>query len=97
MKELGLLTGLLGFSTFTFAQRLEAGKPDFGGRFGTDLKVEHLYYDLFPAGVGVTESGRKFSTYPRGDGDYTLAELVGDDKEVAFPSWEMSKLKNVKH
>lgn len=71
----------------------EVGKPDFGGEFGPSLHVEHLFYDLFPAGVAVTESGRKFSTFPRGPGnDYTLAELVDNGTEEAFPSLEVNTL-----
>ncbi|EOR03743.1 hypothetical protein E3P92_03933 [Wallemia ichthyophaga] len=71
----------------------KVGKPDFGGQFGPSLKVEHLFYDLFPAGVAVTQSGRMFSTFPRGPGNnYTLAELVNIGMDEAFPSLEANTL-----
>ncbi|TIA91293.1 hypothetical protein E3P99_01132 [Wallemia hederae] len=96
MKTFSVLSALSALAATVLAQdRLlsQVGKPDFGDEFGPELSVEHLYHDLFPAGVAVTESGRKFSTFPRGPGNkYTLAELVDLDTEEPFPSLEANTL-----
>jgi len=70
------------------------------GVYGPALEVVHLYWDQFPTGIAVSKEGRRFSNYPgaldpnntfRGtEPRYTIAELLSNDTERAFPSAEMN-------
>ncbi|KAF2445257.1 hypothetical protein P171DRAFT_521279 [Karstenula rhodostoma CBS 690.94] len=70
------------------------------GVYGPPLEVVHLYNDQWPTGIAISRSGRKFSNYPPGldanntndgtNGKYTVAELVGNDTERAYPSVEIN-------
>ncbi|KAF1968831.1 major royal jelly protein [Bimuria novae-zelandiae CBS 107.79] len=70
------------------------------GVYGPPLEIVHLYNDQWPTGVTVSRSGRKFSNYPPGldanntndgsNGKYTVAELIGNNIERAYPSVEMN-------
>ena len=71
------------------------------GVYGPELEVVHLYYDEFPTGIAVSSTGRKFSNYPGGlDANdtyrgtvpkYTIAELLPNNTERAFPSAEINQ------
>lgn len=60
------------------------------GHSGASLEVIHLYSDLYPQGIAVSASGRKFSNYARSldpaNTAYTVAELVSNTTEKAYPS-----------
>jgi hypothetical protein len=70
------------------------------GVYGPALEVVHLYWDQFPTGIAVSKNGRRFSNYPgaldpnntyRGtEPKYTIAELLPNNTERAFPSAEMN-------
>lgn len=70
------------------------------GVYGPKLELVHLYYDEFPTGIAVSSTGRKFSNYPGGlDANdtylgttpkYTIAELLPNNTERAFPSAEIN-------
>jgi len=70
------------------------------GVYGPALEVVHLYWDQFPTGIAVSKDGRRFSNYPgaldpnntyRGTvPKYTIAELLPNNTERAFPSAEMN-------
>jgi len=70
------------------------------GVYGPALEVVHLYWDQFPTGIAVSKNGRRFSNYPgaldpnntyRGtEPKYTIAELLPNNTERAFPSVEMN-------
>jgi hypothetical protein len=70
------------------------------GVYGPALEVVHLYWDQFPTGIAVSKNGRRFSNYPGGlDSNntyrgtvpkYTIAELMPNNTERAFPSVEMN-------
>ena len=80
----------LTFLHFVSSQQI-ASDP---GRSGASLEVVHLYNDLFPVGIAVSSTGRKFSNYPRSlDPDniaYTVAELVSNTTERTHPSAEIN-------
>ncbi|KAF7195131.1 hypothetical protein HII31_03599 [Pseudocercospora fuligena] len=69
-------------------------------KYGPEIELVHLYYDEFPTGVAVSKTGRKFSNYPPGldanntnngsNGKYTIAELLPNNTERAWPSAEMN-------
>lgn len=71
------------------------------GVYGPPIELVHLYYDEFPTGIAVSSKGRKFSNYPGGlDGNdtyrgtvpkYTIAELLPNNTERAFPSAEINE------
>lgn len=64
------------------------------GRSGASLEIVHLYYDLFPQVIAVSSTGRKFSNYARSldpnNTAYTVAELVSNTTERAYPSAEIN-------
>jgi hypothetical protein len=70
------------------------------GVYGPALEVVHLYWDQFPTGIAVSKNGRRFSNYPGGldqnntyrgtEPKYTIAELMPNNTERAFPSVEMN-------
>jgi hypothetical protein len=70
------------------------------GVYGPALEVVHLYWDQFPTGIAVSKNGRRFSNYPGGldanntyrgtEPKYTIAELLPNNTERAFPSVEMN-------
>lgn len=70
------------------------------GVYGPEIELVHNYYDQWPTGIAVSSKGRKFSNYPPGldpgntndgkNGKYTVAELIGMDKEVPYPSAEIN-------
>ena len=70
------------------------------GVYGPALEVVHLYWDQFPTGIAVSKDGRRFSNFPgaldpnntyRGtEPKYTIAELMPNNTERAFPSVEMN-------
>ncbi|KAK4555985.1 hypothetical protein LTR86_006681 [Recurvomyces mirabilis] len=90
-----LLT-LTGFGLLSCAQNL-IRDPSV---YGPALEVVHLYYDEFPTGIAVSSKGRLFSNYPGGlnandtnngsNGRYTIAELVSNTTERAFPSTQIN-------
>jgi len=67
---------------------------------GPPLELVHLYYDQWPTGVAVSSTGRMFSNYPGGfdsnntnngmNNKYTLAELVGNSSQRAYPNVEFN-------
>ncbi|CAF9939746.1 MAG: hypothetical protein HETSPECPRED_001878 [Heterodermia speciosa] len=85
-----ILASLAAFGD-TFAQQL----PQDPGVTGPPVDIVHLYNDLYPQGVAVSSSGRKFSSYARAldpnNTAYTVAELIGEDHEVPFPSADFNK------
>ena len=70
------------------------------GVYGPALEVVHLYWDQFPTGIAVSKNGRRFSNYPGGldpqntyrgtEPKYTIAELMPNNTERAFPSVELN-------
>ncbi|KAI4242143.1 MAG: hypothetical protein L6R40_004186 [Gallowayella cf. fulva] len=80
----------LTFLSLTASQQI-ASDP---GRGGASLELVHLYNDLFPVGIAVSSTGRKFSTYARSldpnNIAYTVAELVSNNTERAYPSAEIN-------
>jgi hypothetical protein len=101
---LGIPSPVLAFSTALFAlgtaykgEELLIRDP---GVYGPALEVVHLYWDQFPTGIAVSKNGRRFSNYPgaldpnntyRGtEPKYTIAELLPNNTERAFPSVEMN-------
>ncbi|KAI4152995.1 MAG: hypothetical protein L6R39_001689 [Caloplaca ligustica] len=84
------LTPLLALLSVSSAQRL-ASDP---GRSGAPLEIVHLYDDLYPQGITVSSTGRKFSNYARSldpnNTAYTVAELISDTTERAYPSAEIN-------
>ncbi|TKA72408.1 hypothetical protein B0A49_02423 [Cryomyces minteri] len=70
------------------------------GAAGPALELVHLYNDEWPTGIAVSSTGRMFSNYPGGldpnntnngsNGKYTVAELIGNSSEVAYPSVAMN-------
>ena len=76
--------------SFTTSQQI-ASDP---GLSGGPLEVIHLYNDLFPQGIAVSSTGRKFSNYARSldpnNIAYTVAELVSNNTEQAYPSAEIN-------
>ncbi|KAL8950648.1 MAG: hypothetical protein Q9222_003332 [Ikaeria aurantiellina] len=64
------------------------------GRSGAPLEIIHLYNDLFPQGIAVSSTGRKFSNYARSldpqNTLYTVAELDTNTTERAYPSAEIN-------
>jgi sugar lactone lactonase YvrE len=71
------------------------------GVYGPALEVVHLYFDQFPTGIAVSREGRRFSNYPgaldpnntyRGETPkYTIAELLPNNTERAWPSAEINQ------
>lgn len=69
-------------------------------KYGPELELVHLYYDEFPTGIAVSREGRKFSNYPPGldpnntnngqNRKYTIAELLPNNTERAYPSAEIN-------
>lgn len=69
-------------------------------KYGPDLELVHQYYDEWPTGIAVSSTGRKFSNYPPGldvnntntgsNNKYTVAELIGNSSERAFPSAQIN-------
>ncbi|KAL8898118.1 MAG: hypothetical protein Q9192_002236 [Flavoplaca navasiana] len=76
--------------SFTTSQQI-ASDP---GRSGAALEIVHLYNDLYPQVVAVSSTGRKFSNYARSldpnNTAYTVAELVSNTTERAYPSAEIN-------
>lgn len=64
------------------------------GHSGAALELVHLYNDLYPQGIAVSSTGRKFSNYARSldpnNTAYTVAELVTNTTERAYPSAEIN-------
>ncbi|KAL8709975.1 MAG: hypothetical protein Q9220_005426 [cf. Caloplaca sp. 1 TL-2023] len=60
------------------------------GHGGAAIEIVHLYNDLFPQGIAVSSTGRKFSNYARSldpnNTLYTVAELDSNTTERAYPS-----------
>ncbi|KAL8907640.1 MAG: hypothetical protein Q9207_001292 [Kuettlingeria erythrocarpa] len=85
-KALSLLTLL----SLTSSQNI-ASDP---GRSGAAFELVHLYNDLYPQGIAVSSTGRKFSNYARSldpnNTAYTVAELVTNTTERAYPSAEIN-------
>ncbi|KAL8762052.1 MAG: hypothetical protein Q9184_001899 [Pyrenodesmia sp. 2 TL-2023] len=81
---------LLVLLALTFSQDI-ASDP---ARSGAALELVHLYNDLYPQVIAVSSTGRKFSNYARSlDPDntaYTVAELVTNTTERAYPSAEIN-------
>ncbi|KAL8927349.1 MAG: hypothetical protein Q9172_001428 [Xanthocarpia lactea] len=80
----------LTFLPFTSSQQI-ASDP---GHSGASLEVVHLYNDLYPIGIAVSSTGRKFSNYARSldpnNTAYTVAELVSNTTERPYPSAEIN-------
>ncbi|KAF2115756.1 major royal jelly protein [Lophiotrema nucula] len=84
------------FATLLSAQQLVTDS----GTAGPPIELFHLYYDQWPTGITVAKNGRKFSNYPPGldknntnDGTnnkYTVAELLVNNTERAYPSAEFN-------
>ncbi|KAF2083245.1 hypothetical protein K490DRAFT_70000 [Saccharata proteae CBS 121410] len=70
------------------------------GVAGPPLELVHVYYDEWPTGIAVSSTGRMFSNYPPGfdknntndgtNGKYTVAELISNSTERAYPSVEIN-------
>lgn len=95
---------MLGTSLLTFASALAISNAQLikdPGVYGPELELVHLYYDEFPTGIAVSSTGRKFSNYPGGlDANdtyrgttlkYTIAELLPNNTERAYPSAEINQ------
>lgn len=84
------LTTLLTLLSPAISQNL-ASDP---GRSGAALEIVHLYNDLYPQTIAVSATGRKFSNYARSldpaNIAYTVAELVTNTTERAYPSAEIN-------
>ncbi|KAL8728181.1 MAG: hypothetical protein Q9166_005575 [cf. Caloplaca sp. 2 TL-2023] len=80
----------LAFLSFISCQQI-ASDP---GRGGASLEIVHLYNDLYPIGIAVSSNGRKFTNYARSldpnNIAYTVAELVSDTTERAYPSADIN-------
>ncbi|KAL8706013.1 MAG: hypothetical protein Q9201_000898 [Fulgogasparrea decipioides] len=78
------------FPLLTISQNI-ASDP---GRSGASLEIVHLYNDLYPQTIAVSSTGRKFSNYARSldpnNIAYTVAELVTNTTERAYPSAEIN-------
>ncbi|OCL03260.1 major royal jelly protein [Glonium stellatum] len=91
-----LLISLASLYAFSNAQSLIQDP----GVAGPPLELVHLYYDEWPTGIAVSSTGRMFSNYPPGfdtnntnngnNGKYTVAELVSNTTERAYPSVEIN-------
>ncbi|PVH95943.1 major royal jelly protein [Periconia macrospinosa] len=70
------------------------------GVAGPPLEVVHYYYGQWPTGVGVSKTGRIFTTFPPGfdpnstfdgsNGRFSVGELKSKDSEVAWPNVELN-------
>ncbi|KAL8984601.1 MAG: hypothetical protein Q9205_001482 [Flavoplaca limonia] len=80
----------LNLISFTTSQQI-ASDP---GRSGASLEIVHLYNDFYPQVIAVSSTGRKFSNYARSldpnNTAYTVAELVSNTTERAYPSAEIN-------
>jgi len=56
------------------------------GTYGPEVEEVHYYYDQWPIGIAVASDGRIFTTYTRGDYNYTLGVVVNTTHEVPYPS-----------
>lgn len=56
------------------------------GRYGPPVEEYHYFYDQWPIGLAVSQKGRVFTCYTRGDYAYTLGEVVNQTGEAAYPS-----------
>ncbi|KXS95283.1 hypothetical protein AC578_2580 [Pseudocercospora eumusae] len=66
----------------TFHTRLRVDN----GTYGPTIEEVHYYYDQWPIGIAVASDGRLFSTYTRGDYEYTLGRIVNETAEEPYPS-----------
>lgn len=84
------IISIVTFVSLTSSQKV-ASDP---GRSGAALELVHLYNDLFPQGIAVSSTGRKFSNYARSldpaNIAYTVAELDSNTTERAYPSLEIN-------
>ncbi|OJT01736.1 hypothetical protein TRAPUB_7792 [Trametes pubescens] len=55
------------------------------GKFGPPVELVHAYFDFWPTGVAVASNGRIFTSFPRGNETFTLAEANTATTEVPFP------------
>ena len=95
------LVALTSFALLSTAQELtvEDLRRD-SVKYGPELELVHLYYDEFPTGIAVSREGRMFSNYPPGldanntnngqNNKYTIAELLANNTEQAYPSAEIN-------
>ncbi|KAI0372030.1 hypothetical protein BV20DRAFT_964722 [Pilatotrama ljubarskyi] len=55
------------------------------GKFGPPVELVHAYFDFWPTGVAVSSDGRIFTSFPRGNETFTLAEANTATTEIPFP------------
>ncbi|KAI0635246.1 major royal jelly protein-domain-containing protein [Trametes polyzona] len=55
------------------------------GRFGPPVELVHAYFNFWPTGVAVSSNGRVFTSFPRGNETFTLAEANTATTEIPFP------------
>lgn len=60
------------------------------GTYGPPVEEYHYFYDQWPIGLAVSQKGRVFTCYTRGDYAYTLGEVVNLTAETAYPSLELN-------
>ncbi|KAI7352743.1 major royal jelly protein [Hortaea werneckii] len=75
-------TGGLVQNTSRYETRLRVDN----GTYGPEIEEVHYYYDQWPIGIAVASDGRIFTTYTRGDYDYTLGVVVNETAEEPYPS-----------
>ncbi|OTA22729.1 hypothetical protein BTJ68_14136 [Hortaea werneckii EXF-2000] len=75
-------TGGLVQNTSRYETRLRVDN----GTYGPEIEEVHYYYDQWPIGIAVASDGRIFTTYTRGDYDYTLGVVVNETAEEPYPN-----------
>ncbi|KAK7968637.1 hypothetical protein PG996_002937 [Apiospora saccharicola] len=60
------------------------------GTYGPPVEEYHYFYDQWPIGLAVSQKGRVFTCYTRGDYAYTLGEVVNLTAEAAYPDLELN-------
>ncbi|KAK7990209.1 hypothetical protein PG989_010524 [Apiospora arundinis] len=60
------------------------------GTYGPPVEEYHYFYDQWPIGLAVSQKGRVFTCYTRGDYAYTLGEVVNQTAEAPYPSLELN-------
>ncbi|KAL8690700.1 MAG: hypothetical protein Q9218_003912 [Villophora microphyllina] len=92
MKRLSLINALSVLTSFVTSNAQNIAHDPL--RSGASLEIIHLYSDLYPQGIAVSSSGRKFSNYARSldpaNVAYTVAELITNTTERAYPSAEIN-------
>ncbi|KAI1868039.1 uncharacterized protein JN550_006527 [Neoarthrinium moseri] len=60
------------------------------GTYGPLVEEVHYYYDQWPIGIAVSQTGRIFACYTRGTYNYTLGEVVNLTAETAYPNRDLN-------